>query len=58
MRGKLDYEADGLGYSNATSTNLLWKGHKTFSSFNFLFPIHQVFLQVYLENQHFWKDGY
>lgn len=23
MREKLDYEADGLGYSDATSTNLL-----------------------------------
>lgn len=58
MREKLDYETDGLGYSDATCTNLLEKGHKTFSRFSFLFAIHQVFLQTYLENQHFWKDGY
>lgn len=52
MREKCEYEADGIGYSDATSTDLLGRSQKTFSSFS------QVFLQVYLENQHFWKDGY
>lgn len=58
QKKKKKSEADVLGYSDATAINLLAKSHKIFSYFSFPFATHQVFLQVYLEIQHLWKDGY